>query len=80
MKWYYGTFESYNLSYREKTVILTPECSKTMQVIRCIFDVSMSVIVVLHRVHNNRLKPSPAHRYDEWVISLQFTLIPSMML
>jgi len=79
LNWNCGITKFYNVRYKENAVVLTPESSKTMQVIRRVFQVSMSAIMVFHAVYNNCLKPSPAHRYDERVICLQFTIIPPMM-
>jgi len=61
------------------TMVLTPERSKTMQVIWCVFQISLSAIVILHTVHNDRLKPSPTHGDDQRIIRLQFSIIPAMM-
>jgi len=52
----------------------------TVQVIWSVFQISMSAVMVLHRIYNDRLKPPPTHRDDQWVVGFQLTIIPSVML
>ena len=59
---------------------LTMEDRVTVHVLRCVFQQSMSHIVILHEIIRNGLETSPAEGDDQWIFALENLLVPSMFL
>ena len=57
----------------------TPESGIAVLVLRCVLDETVTTVVVLDRVHGDRLEATPAERHNERVSRLQDALIPTVL-
>lgn len=58
----------------------TPEYGVTVHVLRCVLEMPVTTIMVLHGVERYRLKSSPAEAKYQRVLSLQYLTGPPVLL
>ena len=58
----------------------TPESGIAVLVLRCVLDETVTTVVVLDRVHGDRLEATPAERNDDGIAILQDSFVPTMLL